>query len=263
MADSVAALPMYDWPELVPALDARWEEVRDRLRAVGIPAPAKLARCNADLPPVPGGIRGADGRLIAPDPATLPGGEFDLPTLWRHPRLLLAQTWWGPLKAGLQEDVQLLLQPDYSAYAGGQGEFYSSAIVMRDGGQGAAPGVAHLPLDRLRGARFAFNSRDSRSGYLSLRHDLEVLGESLGIFPETFETGGHRASIRAVAEGRADVAVIDCRSWHLALRHEPAAPKLTVVGWTAMRLGLPFIISRHTPRPVADMVRAAIAGCFD
>src|SRR5690606_38327160 len=86
---------------------------------------------NADLPPVPGGIRDAEGRLIAPDPATLPPDDFDLPVLWRHPALLLAQTCWGPMEAGLEPYVQVVGQPDYSAYEGGEGSFYSSAIVMR------------------------------------------------------------------------------------------------------------------------------------
>ena len=57
----------------------------------------------------------------------------------------------------------------------------------------------------MRGKRFAYNSLDSMSGIIALSRDLEAMGESLDIFSERIETGAHRASIVAVAEGRADV----------------------------------------------------------
>jgi ABC-type phosphate/phosphonate transport system substrate-binding protein len=73
------------------------------------------------------------------------------------------------------------------------------------------------------------------SGWLSLARDL---GGDPGVLAgAVIETGGHRASIRAVAEGRADLTAIDCRSWALALRHEPCAQDLVVVGWTGGAAG--------------------------
>ena len=84
--------------------------------------------------------------------------------------------------------------------------------------------------------------------------DLEAMGESLDIFSQHIETGAHRASIVAVAQGRADVCAIDCRSWHMARQHEPHAPELAVVGWTARRKGLPMITSVDaSPEIVAKM----------
>ncbi len=96
------------------------------------------------------------------------------------------------------------------------------------------------------------------SGIIGLTRDLEALGESLAIFAEKIETGGHRNSIKAVAEGRADVAAIDCRSWHLARLYEPAAQQVQVVGWTAKRKGLPFITALTTPKHVVDALRRAV-----
>jgi ABC-type phosphate/phosphonate transport system substrate-binding protein len=104
----------------------------------------------------------------------------------------------------------------------------------------------------MRGKRFAYNSLDSMSGIIAPGRDLEALGESLDIFAERIETGAHRASIVAVAEGRADVCAIDCRSWHMAKRHEPRARDLQVVGWTALRKGLPMITSVHTPPEITE-----------
>ncbi len=97
----------------------------------GIPAPQTLARCNADLPPVPGGIRNAAGAIIAPDPATLPPSEFDLAVLWQHPALLFAQTCWGPIELWLGDAVQVIGQDDYTGIEGGDGESTPAPLFMR------------------------------------------------------------------------------------------------------------------------------------
>lgn len=263
MSEFVAALPMYDWPEMRGEVDAQWARLRDAFRQAGIDAPQSIVRRNGDLPPVPGGIRDAEGKVIAPDPATLPPDELDFHGLWLHPALLFAQTCWGPMELGLASQVQVIGQPSYDAYEGGQGELYSSALVMR---VGEAPSVASpddgrpsIPLDLMRGRRFAFNSVDSMSGFIGLTRDLEVMGESLDVFASRSESGGHRASIVAIAEGRADVAAIDCQSWALAQRFEPAAQAVKVVGWTGRRKGLPFITARTTPEKTFAALREAVA----
>ena len=244
----IAALPMYDWPERRDEVDAEWATLRDGMRAQGINAPDTLTRRNADMPGVPGGIRDAQGAQIGPDPATLAEDEFDLPTLWRHPSLLLAQTCWGPMQLGLEAFVSVVGQPDYSAVEGGAGPLYSSVIVMRRqdvSGVSHCPspvqGTASLPIDLLRGRAFAFNSTDSMSGYLGISGDLAGIGESLSLFGALVETGGHRLSLQSVASGRADVAAVDACSWDIAKHYEPAAARLTVVGWTSRSRGLPFI----------------------
>ena len=264
MSELVAALPMYDWPEVRDAVDAQWALLRDAFRQKGIAAPQTIARRNGDLPPVPGGIRDITGKLIAPDPATLPPDELDFHKLWLHPALLFAQTCWGPMELGLSSHVQVVAQPSYDAYEGGQGELYSSVVVMRTGegseARSPADGRALIPLDLIRGKRFTFNNFDSMSGLIGLTRDLEAMGESLDIFSSRSESGGHRSSIVAVAEGKADVAAIDCESWVLAQRFEPAAQKVSVVGWTGRRKGLPFITARTTPEKTVTALREAIAG---
>ena len=115
-----------------------------------------------------------------------------------------------------------------------------------------------LPLELLRGARFTYNDQDSMSGYRGLVHDLEAVGASLEIFDERIQSGAHRASILAIAEDRADVATIDCKSWALAQRFEPAATDLRVVGWTGKRKGLPYIASRHLPDDLFGNLRQTL-----
>lgn len=264
MSELVAALPMYDWPEMRDEVDAQWVLLRDAFRQKGIDAPEAIVRRNGDLPPVPGGIRDAAGALIAPDPATLPPDELDFHRLWLHPLLLFAQTCWGPMELGLSRHVQVVGQPSYDAYEGGQGELYSSALVMRIGEgpevRSPADGSALIPLDLIRGKRFTFNSLDSMSGIIALTRDLRAADEGLDIFSSRSESGGHRASIVAIAEGWADVAAIGCESWALAQRFEPAARKVAIVGWTGRRKGLPFITARATPEKTVRAMREALAG---
>jgi len=256
----IAALPMYDWPERRAEVDAEWAAIRGALREHGVEAPEALSR------------------------------EMDEHEIWRHPNLLFGQTCWGPMELGLAEHVQVIGQPSYDGIEGGEGEFYSSAIVMRAGGftshlrgevapQGAGGGGGGdhptpaqsaeppprgeggagttIPINLLSNARFAYNGPNSMSGIIGLARDLKALGESLDIFADRMETGGHRNSVKAVAEGRADVAAIDCRSWHLARLYEPAAGQVQVVGWTAKRRGLPYITAKTTPKYVLDALRQA------
>ncbi|TPN34104.1 phosphate ABC transporter substrate-binding protein [Mesorhizobium sp. B2-3-3] len=264
MSELIAALPMYDWPEARGEVDAQWARLRDAFRQKGIDPPKTIVRRNGDLPPVPDGIRDPQGALIAPDPATLPADELDFHEIWLHPALLFAQTCWGPMELGLSSHVQVVGQPSYDAYEGGQGELYSSALVMRAGEgpevRSPADGKALLPLDLIRGKRFTFNSLDSMSGIVALTRDLQAAGHSLDIFSSRTESGGHRDSVIAVAEGRADVAAIDCESWALAQRFEPVAGKVVTVGWTARRKGLPFITARTTPENTVRAMREALAG---
>jgi ABC-type phosphate/phosphonate transport system substrate-binding protein len=258
----IAALPMYDWSEVRAETDAQWAMLRDALRAAGIDAPETLARRNADMPAVPGGIRDDAGNVIAPDPASLPPDELDMQALWRHPALLLAQTCWGPMELGLEAHVRVAGQPNYSAFEGGHGALYSSAIVMRKGETRRQPapdsGEALMPLEAMRGARLAFNGPDSMSGIIGLTRDLEAAGESLDLFAGRIQSGAHRASVVAVVTGRADVCAVDCRTWHLVQRFEPKASEVEVVGWTARRKGLPYIASRHLPDAVADRVASVL-----
>ena len=262
MSKFIAALPMYDWPEMRAEVDAQWATIRDALRHAGIDAPERIVRRNADLPAVAGGLRDASGKVVMPDPVTLPPDELDFHAVWLHPALLFAQTCWGPMELGLERHVQVIGQPSYYGMEGGRGGLYSSAIVMRQPAQHvAAPtnGKAVMPLELLRGKRFAFNSLDSMSGIIAITRDLQAAGEGLDIFSERIESGGHRNSIVEVAEGRADVATIDSRSWAQAQRFEPRAKDVAVVGWTAQRKGLPYITARSATSALLAKLREAVS----
>lgn len=214
-----AALPMYDWPEVRTRTRAFWQGLRDRV--TGLP----------DL--------------------SHPVEMADLLAIWRDSRTVLTECCWGTVDLGLCTVQQILAQRNYDGVYGGEGIHYRSALVMRQGPVAKPAEGAVLPkgVERL---RWAANQPDSRSGWLGIAEDAALSGE------EVLWTGAHRESIRTVAEGRADIAAIDCLSWELALAHEPAAKALAVVGWTAPRPGIFFTTGIDTPPDLAAALRGAL-----
>lgn len=96
----IAALPMYDRPELRAETDALWARIRDALRARAIPAPDALTR------------------------------DRDPWDIWQSPDLLLAQTCGLPFRARLHPHVTLVATPDYALPHCPPGH-YNSVIVAR------------------------------------------------------------------------------------------------------------------------------------
>jgi ABC-type phosphate/phosphonate transport system substrate-binding protein len=215
---------MYDWPEARAGVDAFFARLREAVPEL----PERLMRLET---------------------------EPDLDVHWRDPALLLSQTCWGPMRLGLAPHVEVLANSTYDDVPGGRGTFYRSAVVMRGGTAVPPPdgGAAILPAG-VGGLRPAINGPKSLSGALSLAEDLS----DPGLPGRALATGSHRASIRAIVENRADFAAIDCRSWALAQAFEPAARHLTVVGWTALRPGLPYITSRSTPPALRSRLADAL-----
>lgn len=207
----IASLPMYDWPETQAANDMLWQRFANCIAESGIQAPLDLTR------------------------------SIDLEAMWLSPDLLLAQTCSYPLETVLKNRVRYVATPSYAVKGCEMPGHYRSVILMR--GQKTNIPVpegnkATLP-DWSRYSRFGFNSIDSMSGYHALLRDAENAGHILP--SQHIQTGSHRASIIAVANGTADICVVDCVTWNIALKYEPAAAELFVAGWTAERPGLPLI----------------------
>jgi ABC-type phosphate/phosphonate transport system substrate-binding protein len=210
---------MYDWPEVHWAHDALWVAVAARLRDRGVAAPAALDRTRAS------------------------------DEVWADPGLVLSQTCGYPFSTRLIGKVHLVATPVYAA-EGCRGPYYSTFIIAPKGKR--AGGLAAFA-----GRRFAFNASDSLSGYVALR----VAMRESGIDPEAaawIETGSHRASVGAVAEGEADIASIDAICWALAKDHEAeAVSRLQVVERTPLRPGLPFLTANRGEAEIAA-IRGAI-----
>lgn len=214
----IASLPMYDWPEIQAETDQLWESLRDHLSQAGVDAPAALTR----------------------------GG--DPWTHWLNPWLALSQTCGLPYAAKLAGKTVLLGAPDYDLPDCPKGT-YRSVIIAR--GEGAE-------VMDLKGAKFAYNMRESQSGWSALDRVLAIEDH----FGELIQSGAHRNSIISVADGVSDCAAIDAVSWALARRVEPAAAKVHVIAVTPPTPGLPYITGQANAgkaKAMAGAISLAIA----
>ena len=222
----LAALPMYDPPELHEANDALWAALRQRLEARGVAAPPGLTRTS------------------------------DLDALWSSSDLLIAQTCGYPLATRLRDRVRLVFTPRYRAQ-GCDGPFHRAALVVRK-----SAGARSL-LD-LKGSRLALNGPDSNTGMNLLRAEIAPIAYRQRFFSTVITTGSHAQSAAAVAEGRADVASLDCVTWALLQRLQPAlAAELTVLAWSPRSPGLPLVTSRLTPHATFAALQAALGEVID
>jgi ABC-type phosphate/phosphonate transport system substrate-binding protein len=168
--------------------------------------------------------------LDAPDALTR--GDAAYWAAWRDPSLVLSQTCGFPYRAKLHDQVALVATPDYGIEDCPAG-YYASVFVAR------ADDARTLP--EFRTARFAFNEGLSHSGWAAPQNHAAAMGFQ---FHPNLETGAHRLSALAVAEGRADLAAIDALTWRMLQRWEPMAAKLREVARTAPTPGLPFIAAK-------------------
>ncbi len=227
MGQPLAVLPMYDWDAMRDATGDWWSCLRDAVREAGFEAPKALDRS----------LRSLDA--------------------WRSPNLLFGQTCALPYVTHLQAHCDIIGIPVF-APANGQPTLpagsYNSLVVIRK----------NDPRDRLadfREAVAAVNGVDSLSGSMAL---LELVATEMGnarFFQSITATGSHAASIAQVADGRADIAAIDCTTWALAQRHLPAARMLRVLTHTALAPALPYITAKgRNVEMLADAVERALAG---
>ena len=222
----IVSLPMYDWPEIKAATDALWQGIAGHLAANGFKdLPASLDR------------------------------SCDLHAQWRSRDLLLSQTCGYPLVHGLSGVVEPIATPCYGV-RGCAGADYSSLIVVAHDSPASA-------IADLRGKVAAYNSADSMSGLLALKAVVAPLAKKGRFFAKVVESGGHHKSMQVVADGRANVAAIDCVSFALAQRHRPGLTgKLKVIAETPRVPGLPLVTAAGRPGPERARLARALAEAF-
>ncbi|MDE3176457.1 MAG: PhnD/SsuA/transferrin family substrate-binding protein [Pseudomonadota bacterium] len=217
----IAALQMYDFDWLRAATDRLWATIRDRLRAQGIEAPESLTRS---------------------------GAQDDI---WGDPGLLLSQTCGYPFWKTLRRKTEALATPIYG-FSGCEGPNHCSFILAhRDD--------PRTELAQFRGDRAAVNGFASNSGMNLFRASIAPLAGGKPFFADIVETGAHVWSLAAIAEGRAELAAIDCVSYAL-LTHGAAQwiGATKIIARTPSSPGLPFIASRLLPPATRAAVRQAL-----
>lgn len=171
--------------------------------------------------------------------------------VWQSPDLLFAQTCGMPFRTVLHPDVTLIGTPDYGLPGCGPGQYRSALVARKD--------CHRQGLADFADARFAYNEAMSQSGWAGPMTHLTRAGVQVA---GLLETGGHRASAVAVAEGRADMAGLDALSWALLCEHESdVTAGLRVIETTAPTPTLPYITATGRDAvAIATAIRAAISG---
>jgi ABC-type phosphate/phosphonate transport system substrate-binding protein len=217
----IAALPMYDDPGIAGANDAFWAAIASGLRRRGVEAPATLTR-----------------------------GD-DLAAQWRDPRILFGQTCGYPYVKELSRAVRLIATPEYD-FPGCEGTAHRSFLICRTRDP-------RRSLEAFRGGVGALNAHDSNSGMNLFRATIAPVAGGRTFFGALVLTGSHRASVEAVADGRAELASIDCVSLGLMKRLSPSlVAQVSVVAESPSSPGLPFIASARLPEATVALVREAL-----
>ena len=223
----LASLAMYvSPPPVAEATRLLWAFLRDRLRVDG------LAGVPEEL----------DGAV-----------RYD--AAWLHPDLLLAQTCGYPYIRHLRGKVRLVATPVYGL-PGCDGPSKCSFIVThRDN-----PATT---IEALRGSRAAINEPDSNSGVNLFRTAIAPLARDGRFFAGVIETGGHAASVDAVAFGKADVASIDCVTYGNLRRFDPArVARVKILAKTPKGPGLPLITRAAASDAEISSLRRALAAAI-
>ncbi|WP_343116814.1 phosphate/phosphite/phosphonate ABC transporter substrate-binding protein [Ostreiculturibacter nitratireducens] len=133
----IAALPMYDWPEVQDVWDRFWALIRDGFREEGIDAPDTLDR------------------------------EVGMWEAWESPDLLLGQTCGLPYRTRLHGKVAVLGTPDFGLPDAPGGYYYSQVVTRID-----EPGDFADFADKV----LAINGFDSQSGWGSMQNTAAAEG---------------------------------------------------------------------------------------
>ena len=223
----LASLAMYvNPPPVAEATRRLWHFLHDLLRAEGL-----------------GGVPETLDETIRYDEA------------WLHPDLLLAQTCGYPYVRHLRGRVRLVATPAYGL-AGCDGPLKCSFIVVRRDNPATT-------LAAIRGSRAAINEPGSNSGVNLFRAAIAPLARGGRFFEEVVETGGHGASLDAVASGRADVAAIDCVTYGNMLHFDPdRLANIKVLAETAKSPGLPLITRAAASDAELAALRRALAAAI-
>ena len=176
--------------------------------------------------------------------------EMLTPGVWHHPDLLVAQACGWPLVTQLADEVAVVGTFDYDV-PGSVGGHYRSVLISREA----------TSIEQLRsrpGVVVARNAADSLSGWISVQ-------QAWGGVPSTVvETGSHLGSVRAVADGRADVASIDAVTWALIDSLEPELVRsLSVVGRGPLVPCLPLVVPLRHAAYVEELRGALAAAVAD
>lgn len=155
---------------------------------------------------------------------------------WMADNVIFSQLCGSPWFRKHKHHARYLATSNFDLGDNAPGAYFSNIVVRK--------GTDWSSVDALKTARLAYNDDDSQSGV----HCLRPLMAVEPLLAAGLETGGHRASMQAVAAGQADFAAIDAFSYRLAERVMPEVIE-----------GL-AIFMKTPPRPAPVLITALALG---
>lgn len=214
---------MYDWPETSASIDRLWELIAANLNEAGIDAPVSLFR--------------GDG----------------IGDTWTDPNLIIGQTCGWPYINRLRGKAVPFARFTYDLPNCPAGDYYSVYI-------GQSEGDSKFLKDRQTissAGKIAVNGDDSQSGFRVYR-EITIDAPADALPKEILlVTGSHRNSVKAVAEGKANIAAIDGIAFELSKQHDKhLTDNVTVIGHSNPVPGLPLITSLDNADKVPLLYKA-------
>lgn len=219
--NGIAALQMYDFPEIREHTDRFWQLIRTELTESGIACPQSLSR------------------------------NQNAADIWCNDNLLFSQTCGLPYIRGQTGQAVLLGTPDYGVIPDQPGQYYSVVIVSKNN--------PRQTLAEMRDSVFAYNDTGSQSGVFAIFDTLFEQFDDAQFFGNCVASGGHLASFEMVASGQADIAAIDAVTWRYLGKFHPDIQKVKILTQTRPAPGLPYITGKNQNAvAIADAVERAI-----
>lgn len=186
-----------------------------------------------------------DGCIAAPEALDTTTGHYEG---WASPALCLSQICNLPWRAQFRGKVTLIAACDYGADGDAAGFYHSVFIVRADDPAPDMTAAAAYPM--------AINEPLSNSGWGVPAQWAQA--QELSLNP-VLKTGSHAASLRAVADGQANLAAIDCISFRNLQMALPEAAQVRIVGRTHATPGMSFVTrADQDSRPYHAAITAAI-----
>lgn len=183
--------------------------------------------------------------INAPDALDYDTGHMDS---WGRPDLVISQICNLPYRARFRGKVTKIGAADYALPDIAPGYYHSVFVVRADDPAQTLTDAANHPM--------AINEPLSNSGWgVPLQY---AMSQGLTLNP-VIRTGAHRESLRAVVEGRADLAAIDGVTWANMQRWDVHAARAKVIARTHTTPGMTFITAMgHDPAPYFAAIDTAI-----
>jgi phosphonate transport system substrate-binding protein len=129
--------------------------------------------------------------------------------------------------------------------------YFSDVIVRKES--------CYTSFDDLRGCAWAYNQKESHSGWNIVYYSLLKRGQTPAFFGQLIETGSHQRSIAHVLNGQADATAIDSQVLDAFLAHNPTeAASLRSIAMLGPSSIPPVVIARSLDQTLKRAIQEAL-----